>query len=1617
MPITTIELDEQSRMPGAFDRLNEQARNLVQFGHRRPQPLGVYEKDERGVVTTFKQTFESLHGMGLMASMTAAMYRPRGNDPDFDPIEHIHKIGMADDPEILALVERGQFMNSYTEEQFRYDLENGRAFLADAEKVGRAGTATMLLAMGGQMITDPANFIPGVVGVKLLKKSQQAIQVGRTLSNLRHIGRVSGGVSAYALAYEKLNNQLQPVSNEPGLSNELFTVAMAAGLGSTIGTLTMPSVAAGLKNRISSRRVKLLRQSVERSVMEPAFKQTDAAGNITDETGQLISIVDQVERDSGNLTNALVDGPMENGVISILRDLDPENEAALATLRQQYADAGETLHVIRHPEQWFVDLRRQITDIMDHSGMNSEAVPADFDHNLVTRGMAQINRGYANWQAKVTTGGRLAQSVLGRFTDVYRTVSASAQTVTQGQAQHFATNQTGAAGEAIAFAVERAKDQAERRLRTLWNGGGLIAEGGRLISGKRRGGGIRYNGEVIDGRRGYKDYKAAITDYMRRQFDLAHGFDETPLPTDVSGEIVDGVSIVRDYFTYMRDRMAETDLLAVSPKLLESLQDELPTFQRDLDLAVRNVETARAAKEAAAQPLVDEVMYTGREIDRRVGTASRESTGSLEASRELSHLQEAQMAIEARFTEREDLHTPEFAGFVIREEEWLQFTPKERSRLGSAGIHSGTEDAAEELRDFLGDRLYNNAIDEALAGRQRFTKQTYVDSVLNDPMNNDPEAILDAWLWREWHWVMETASRKTKRVSIDPSDLKDGQAVRIFGVDFVASEDEFGSLVLVSQGIDNEFIIPASQVNRVPVDASSIEGMDLDVGPANKNFRPKVARYRARQQRAEQALARHRARISGVSDALGKQEFYFPTVYNRDAILANPGGFMTGLVNSFNKSLRKRGNPLVPEVVANMDLAFRKRLDDVAAHKAPQAERVPPGDVEVPFDATKRDIARLGESLEDLTIDDLPPDLAPVYRAELDAFHNRVAQHVHDTVTSTRDVQGVAEAHAAQDPLMSKVLDIDQTEVRSFLEQDLELVLQRYSRALSGRIGVRRAIQLNPQIWEGVTLRDGSPIRSGDDLMAYLNETVIALERYAAWSDETLGNTKKLAPLAAGARKMMDRDIAAPMDFIEGRRSRYETAFPGIAALARSATRVSYANKLGSVLWAQINDLAPMTLFMMQSPRTLVAIPRVLFHLRKLPRKDLERLGLYTDSYARQRLLADIDYEQTGIGFGSGATKQITARMERGLQRVGDINAKVSLMNWITDANKRLSGVLVMGRLEHQSKRLIKFAALTSEGMDEAAALRKAGFRDKYEAARLNKMGFNIDRANRYHRLEYEHGLTLDDEPIRSVMSFDEYVNDVKRNYKPNWDAWPERDQSARDLLDIITNNITAEVNHSMVVTPGAFDRPIINFNVIGRMFNQFQTFGMAFVNQRLRVMGQMPARYQLWYIMMYQMLGSVSEAVASDLSGKRTLAESAELWKENPLGMSYVAFERSGLAGWLGRPLAIADAMQIPFSPGVAFDETAKTTAARHIQPGKALTYLGPAFSDADRMFQVGVDLLRGDVNERTAYNTWKTTPYQNLLWWRILHRATGAPVVPEALPQTQRRFERQRRKEGPSL
>ena len=1608
MPIQ-LQAPQDSDFPTAMQKIAEQDRRLRRFGATAPQYNEDLTQDQVGGQPndpSLAEVWGAQVGQSVWQSVvdagTRAATTPAERDPDFNPFEHIrNNPRLRNDPEVQMLVERGQFDDSENFEQFQFDLHAGKRFLEDAQMAQNATWTQFGLTTAGQMLIEL-----GVTGGTALAAYSRAPFISARLAaatrGLNRTTRVALGSAfggAETLASEELRNRLTPISDQPGAVNEVIAASTGAALaGGMVGAGELFDAAlSGASNRkiaqLHTDLIKMMREPVRRrtsvrqgeSVEGPPVQSVgadiDREQIRADSDLTLSSLNDEIANGRVVLQELLDEEPTEYRTVSVLHRPGDENSQLLEQLQEKYDAAGVSLRVTDHPDQWFYDLTAETRDIMEDPGFNAEAAPEDFDYNFATRLWNQAAGKYSGALSKVTPGGRLAESNLGRINDVYRTLSGSAQTVTTGQARDPFGFRTGAPAENIRGIYEARKDHTRLNIRQIYR---------RARKTDDR---ITYDGQEIKKTRGFAEFGRAAVDLARREHAQRQGYDVT-VPDDTHALIKEAADTVRrQYFLRMRDEAELTGELGVGPRALEDARRELENIEARASQA--RDEAQRASDEAA--PLFVRP-FSQDAVTQRLDEIAGEFD-PLEDMRVRVRAVEEQ-AGEGSSVQFLDDRIADGETFAISPEEWNGLDGATKQRIQQRVPVQVNEELAASLQDAIGTETYDRVLDFVTAGGSKSAIRSRVArSVLNRPEEYDPETLVDA-LVHQIRSDLAPGERNILHDRINPADLPEGVHFRIYGRDFWIAEDGPGRIFT-----DGNIEIGVDEVSAIPVERTSIE--DLDVPTASGRKR-KTTRSQRRAERLDRKAARQRDRIASIEKAVEDQKFYLPRVFDGQKIMARPEEFRRKLAESFWKSdqivngrrVPDAERPVLAEVAENLD---RDRIVRAAIEKA---RREADGELtEDQLNAIARRSTR--ELVEDMQEGDLPDGLFQVYRNELSAYYDRNARTVFEKLTDPKRGDAVAEG-LSQDPLKNRLLTIDESDLSEFLENDLDRLMEKYHRATSGRIAVRRAIQLDPQTWGNARLRDGSPVRTGEDLVEYLRESVRTLRTFAAHSDQInqrAGKTfGRMLPKVDALERRIERDVAMPLDFLQGKTPKGAQAsamdFP--AFLGRSLLRLSMMNKLGSVIWAQINDFAPLTLHVAQKPRSAKhmarAMGRMIPTMKELPQRDLEITGLMFNQFTRSRSITDTDYLNTGQGFGTGLTRELSARAEEALRELSDFNARISGMNWITDVGKRTAGAQVLDRLTFQSKRFLRAnQIMQDEGVTMNQALERVGL-SRYDATRLNKLGLNAERARKYHQLVYNHGLTKEDEPISEVMSFDEYMGS-EAFFKPNFNDWPTDAREVKDLYDTLTANVNGEVERNMIVTPGTFDRPIINYNTWGRLFNQLHGFMIAFTNQRLKPMAQMPAKYQMWYAASYLALGALSDAISNHLSGRRSFDETARLWQENPMGMTYAAFERSGLSGWLGRPLVLADVMGIPWSPGNLFDNTTTSTAARHMQTGNFLEFFGPAAGDVGRIGMTGRDLLAGQADETTAYNAWKVMPFQNLFWLRMAQQATDTPLTPGAL------------------
>ena len=639
-----------------------------------------------------------------------------------------------------------------------------------------------------------------------------------------------------------------------------------------------------------------------------------------------------------------------------------------------------------------------------------------------------------------------------------------------------------------------------------------------------------------------------------------------------------------------------------------------------------------------------------------------------------------------------------------------------------------------------------------------------------------------------------------------------------------------------------------------------------------------------------------------------------------------------------------------------------------------------------------------GNYLKGVKVGDLPTELRSNYLQAMNGTRRRAAVELKDKLLDPIHGHGVVDGLEGVPPhLRKRTLNIPYSMVEPYLDNSARRSLLKYDHQIAGEIGIRRALADNSETLQPYADMLGRPIEKPSDIKDVLDHHFSTMTSAA----DMVGDTKLSQQVSETWRKV-NRDMLQPMELMRGKGLNRASTDPreALAYFGRNIQRYNFVNKLGSVFWAQMNDIAPQTLMLAENPRNLKFIPAAMNWTKNLAKKDLETLGLYTDRMSRTRAIADLDFDTLDYGFGSGVTKQITAAIEAAAIKGSDVSGHVSGMNWITNSMKRLGGMQTLQKIGDITKKMVRADDLVRGGMDLSAAMKKVRLTN-WQAAKMNHLGFDVAKARRFHRLTYAKGITRKGDDIRGKMTYEKYMRNQKDLFLPNFEEWNTSVAANRSLLDTMQGRMRDEVNRHLVVTPGFFDKPLMNQHMLGRMFNQFQTFMSAFLGQRLVPMAQMPAHMQAWYYANYMVLGGMTDAITNHLSGRRDFTESAKLWGENPLGMAYKAFAYSGLSGPINRPWGVMDALG--FGPGNLVNNTVGGGASQGFyygDPGMRtmVQSLGPTGTSAATFGDVAYDVLGpGDADKRTAYRAATLLPFQNQAILRIMYKSTGLPVVPQ--------------------
>lgn len=737
---------------------------------------------------------------------------------------------------------------------------------------------------------------------------------------------------------------------------------------------------------------------------------------------------------------------------------------------------------------------------------------------------------------------------------------------------------------------------------------------------------------------------------------------------------------------------------------------------------------------------------------------------------------------------------------------------------------------------------------------------------------------------------------------------------------------------------------------------------------------------------------------AGLLDKAKTRKWYAPRMYDIAKIRQAPDAFEAGLVRGLREfdHATLGADGLRPEAIERLMRPSKSN---------PESQRIRDALDSAWFDAghpfsTEGDVVHVGDGssitaeqfAKVLSIDDLrDAGILDAYRGHLDRLFRETAKNVREKLTVTDDLTGAPDldrsAFKAR-PLEARALEIAEHHIGDYLIRDAVALMDRYGHAVKGELAIARTIKANPKTigqqqvfrdFDGTRVRTGRPVESARDLQ-WLHDDFVRdfkgkhdliraraqgadLKQLDAEYARILGDSQALQTLL---RRFRGRGV-------EGQ----DTAF---ASVGRTIGSLTTATRMGSSLLSQFPDAALPVVHMMSDPRQVARMGAMTRIVGQADAEQLKFIGMVSEGMRSASLITDLPARDSGHGWGVGRTRVISGGAERGARKMADATLRVGGMAAWTSGIKHIGAEMLQFEVVRDSKRML------------------AGTLGRYEAARLNRIGLNSEYAQTMLGQLWEHGTLPDGAPLKSAFaSADDFAKSSIDAVHVNMALWDET-PDVRLVRERLVSGINDEIHHHWVPTPKASDQyQWVEKSVLGKLFHQFWTYTVAFANQRIAPMTQMPFRLQLPVVGVTLALGYAGVIAGNLITGSRTVSDILGSLRENPAGEFYAAFSRSGMLGAFTRPFSYLDAMKI--GPGFALGSPDVGGVAGHAQkmrqvgPADALAAMSGAGIETSMQLATFLLNLNKDDDKWSSYRRARMMPWQNLIWFRLLNRMTDIP------------------------
>ena len=280
--------------------------------------------------------------------------------------------------------------------------------------------------------------------------------------------------------------------------------------------------------------------------------------------------------------------------------------------------------------------------------------------------------------------------------------------------------------------------------------------------------------------------------------------------------------------------------------------------------------------------------------------------------------------------------------------------------------------------------------------------------------------------------------------------------------------------------------------------------------------------------------------------------------------------------------------------------------------------------------------------------------------------------------------------------------------------------------------------------------------------------------------------------------------------------------------------------------------------------------------------------------------------QHTNRGFGEGFVKNLSERIDYGMEMATNKYASAILLNGVNNSSRRIASVISYQSAINDARMILKAQESGAKTQAEINTYLFNNGYNKFQIGRMYRRGISLDNAKTFLKNVHKHGQDSQGTQIGRVggrfKSFKDFVN----SKETVWFDFNKATKGDAAKLEAIIEGITGEAKFYLNVTPGVLDRfrgedeqPMI------RMLNQFTGFLAAYGTQRLRPMSQMSNGLLTSHIATQALAGWINNSVSAHVSGRQQFNESIDELINTPGKALAKGLLGSGLLGSLTRPWA----------------------------------------------------------------------------------------------------------------